>query len=429
MNCIAEKAKNMSDVLTDSVEERYRRLHDHVVEVKDKAKQKMDNIQQNLQELKDKVEKKHAFLLNIARKINKFSDKCEATMKKLNKKCFDAFKKCGKQKKRSANNLQLNYLPPTSHNFTEYKPLRDAFITRISARSYSYKTSTKFDEPHLPVAGQSNETNPKLTRVTPTTSYRLKSFANSSHPDNYNKTAVPKAPYSNTLDYEINEMTSEDAELEDNTPHHVYYQNKSRYSSHPHSETLHTGKVFHVRTRRNIFQKILCFFKDAFSIVMRPICDIIFNSIAYLCNVPKLVTHFITSIILKKFYYLEETIKKNAWIEIDANMTFDRKIVEVRSAKEAAVELEQRLTNRFSFTPFTIIEIADYLKLISLILVYWKTYGYMSTYKSDSSFDNHYIGRFLIKYDRLAESSIFPMKQSDGAKYIQMGQLTMSPEE
>ena len=91
--------------------------------------------------------------------------------------------------------------------------------------------------------------------------------------------------------------------------------------------------------------------------------------------------------------------------------------------------MEQRLTNRFSFTPFAIIEIADYLKLISLILVYWKTYGYMSTYKSDSSFDNHYIGRFLIKYDRLAESSIFPMKQSDGAKYIQMGQLTMSPQE
>ena len=58
MNCIAEKAKNMSDVLTDAVEERYKRLHDHVAEVKDKAKRRMDKIQQNVHELKEKIEKK-----------------------------------------------------------------------------------------------------------------------------------------------------------------------------------------------------------------------------------------------------------------------------------------------------------------------------------------------------------------------------------
>ena len=428
MHCIAEKARNVSDVLTNAVKERYERLHDHVIEVKEKAKQRVDNIQQSLQELKDKVEQKHSFLLNVAKKINQFSDKCVATMTDLNKKCQNVFKTCGKNK-RSTKNLGLDYISPDFHNFTEYQPIKDIFLRNSSVTK---RNVIKSEHSCSRMIRHSAETHSKLTILPQIAQYNLMSLANGSNSDCDMSSieTVPQVNQSGTAN-DINGLSHEDIGglLEDNAPHHVYYQNKSRYNSHPHLETLHTGKVFHLRTRRSIFDFIICFFKAVFSIVLRPICDIIFNSIAYLCKIPKLVTHFITSIILKKFYYLEETVKKNAWIELDADMTFEREIIEVRSAKQAMKELEERLTDRFSFSPFVFLDLADYLKIISFLLVYWRTYVYITTYLSDSSFDNVYIDRFLIRYDKRAEKSIFPIKKSDESKYTIMTRLSMSTQE
>ena len=433
MNCIAEKAKNMSDVLTDAVEERYKRLHDHVNDVKQKAKQRMEKIQQNVQELKDKVEKKHAFLLNVARKINEFSDKCASTMYNLNKKCQNVFKTCGKSK-RSVNNLGLSYTLPVPHNFTDFDVLRETtqkkrFKGLINGHVNNGLTNESCLDTEKVNGRFSRSSLVDLVPQEPT--YRLVPFDNTSEIGNIDNVSVTRGLYSDMPEDIADSLTEESVEnyLVEKTPHHVYYHNKTRYIAHPHSETLHTGKVFHVRTRRNIFSFIICFFKQVFSILLRPLCDIIFNSIAYLCKIPKLVTHFITSIILKKFYYLEETVKKNAWIELDSNMTFEREVVEVRSSKQAAQELEERLMKRFSFSPLMLLNISDFLKIVSYMLVYWRTYQYMATYARDSSFDNHYIDRYLIKYDRKAETSIFPLKRTEGEKYILMSQLAMSPHE
>ncbi|KAL5261743.1 hypothetical protein ACHWQZ_G007447 [Mnemiopsis leidyi] len=431
MNCLAEKAKNMSDVLTDAVEERYKRLHEHVNEVKQKATQRMERIQQSVQELKDKVEKKHAFLLNVARKINEFSEKCASTMNELNDKCQNVFKTCGKSK-RSVRNFEVSETMPDSYNFTDHKELKDPTLIKHWNGLYTVHVKKNLTNETCQDAKKADD---HVRKSAPADldpqepQYRLMSSVNGS--DDFNNVSVSQGLHSEMQKEIIDSLTKESIKdyIEDNTPHHVYYHNKTRYIAHPHSETLHTGKIFHIRTRRSIFSFIICFFKQVFSILLRPLCDIIFNSIAYLCKIPKLVTHFITSIILKKFYYLEETVKKNAWIELDSNMTFEREVVEVRSSKQAALELEERLMKRFSFSPLMLLNFTDFLKVVSYILVYWRTYKYMATYASDTSFDNHYIDRYLIKYDRKAETSIFPLKKSDGEKYLHMSQLAMSPHE
>lgn len=407
MNCLAEKSKNVSDVLANAVKQRFQHLHDHVVGIKQKAEKRVDKIKKSLLEMKSKVERKHGFLLKVAHKINEFANKCMGTMENLNKKCDTVFKSCDTgSKKRSVRKTQLTFKPSIDSSIHE--PYQQ---TQKKQKGFFHNSSKEVSA----VSSFSLDKADSLFRAT--RGYALSSVFNSSTV-NFNE--------------EIGRETRDiHQEFDESIPHHIYYYNKSQYIAHPHKETLHTGKVFHVRSRRNIFELIHCLFKSIFSIILRPMCDIIFNSVRFLCKIPKLITNFITSIVMKKFYYLEKTIKKNTWIEMDANLTFQRDVIAVRSAKKAAEDLKKRFQDRLTInvSPFFLVSISEYLKIISLILVYFTTSKYMSCYKKDSNFDNIYIDTHLLKYDARAISSIFPLKQADAAKYVVISQRRLTEHE
>lgn len=372
MSCIAQKARNVSDIITNNVQERYEKLHDHVVGIKNRTQERLKKIEANLLEVKDKVIKKYGFLLNIVQKVNNFADKCESTMLNLNKKCQDAFKSC--KDKRSADNS----------------------TTELDELTFQDKTKRE----HIPK--------------------QQLQFVEAS-PDDLPIYTVNATTLQPQLDPE---------DFDDMVPHHVYYRNKTRYINHPAYETLHTGKIYHVRVRRGLLDIINCFFKNLFSFIIRPICDIIFNSIAFLCRIPKLLTTFISNIILKKYKYLEQTIKKNAWIEAESSLVFEKDVVAIRGIDAATKELREKLTNRFKMNiPSSWFNAVDYFKLLSLILVYYNTHKYLSTYVQNSSFDNVYIDKTLIKYDRRFPETIFPLKRKNAKKYIRLGQRGMSSEE
>ena len=80
MNCISGTAKNTSGVLVDNVKDRYLKLHNHVLKMKNKTEERMKKISDKLDEVREKVASKHAFLLRVVRKVNEFVDKCSSTM-------------------------------------------------------------------------------------------------------------------------------------------------------------------------------------------------------------------------------------------------------------------------------------------------------------------------------------------------------------
>eukprot|EP00116_Pleurobrachia_bachei_P005268 sb/3465530/ len=92
------------------------------------------------------------------------------------------------------------------------------------------------------------------------------------------------------------------------------YHNKSQFLAHHPVSTLHGGKVYHVRQKR-FWNDVVCFLKKVVGFVARPICSIIFNSINFMCSVPKLLTHFIAGIILQKYEYLQLTFQNNLRLE------------------------------------------------------------------------------------------------------------------
>ena len=65
MNCIAEKARNTSDVMVDSIRGRYTRLHNHVIAMKNRTEERMRNITEKVTEVGVKVKKKYTFLVRV----------------------------------------------------------------------------------------------------------------------------------------------------------------------------------------------------------------------------------------------------------------------------------------------------------------------------------------------------------------------------
>ena len=371
MNCIAGKARNTSDLIVDNVKERYENLHQHILSVKNKTEEKVEQINSQLKDVGEKVAKKYSFLIGVVSKINAFIEKCESTMGDLNGKCQDAFK-------------------------SDCRAKRYAELPNTSPKNLSYTLPRESEHIFIPTEV------PNVVNVANSTSDNSKP-----EPGNVTKSSKPVVR------------------------HHTYYgNNKKRYAEHPSRDTIHTGKIIHYRSKRGIFGKILCFFKNIVGAIIRPICDIIFNSLTYLCRAPKLLTHFISGIVLKKFNYLEQSLKNNMWIEVKSNLTFEKEIVEVRSAHDALRELEDRLADRVDIsTPFWM-SAGDYLKVLTMILVYVNTYFYLQSYWKSSAFDNIYVDRSLVKYDCSVQGkSVFPLHKKDLKKYLQITQRKLLPQE
>ena len=395
MNCIAGKAKNTSDVLVDNVQERYQKLHDHVIKMKNETEERMKKISDKLDDVRGKINSKHAFLLQIVRKINEFVDKCSSTMTDLNDKCESLFK-C--KFKRSAEAQEVTYL-----NFTEYNKTWKDVLFLPQGHDMTSAYLNKSDTNPWQSLDFRNKTN--IAIVVPEDPILLPKLANSSNC--------------------IGNCTHQP---DNATIHNVYYS-KVLYHKHPQDNTVHSGKIFHVRKKR-FFGLLICFFKTILGGVIKPMCKLIFYAMRFLCRLPKFLGHFITGIVLEKFKYVEQSIKQNTWIEVSSDLVFEKEVVEVRSTETAMREFQERVDERYDYAslPFTF-TFLEYLKFGTLLLVYWNAYSYMKNYASDTSYDNIYIDNSLKKMDSKAEETIFPLNFKDQKKYVIMDQKTMSSDE
>ena len=196
----------------------------------------------------------------------------------------------------------------------------------------------------------------------------------------------------------------------------VYYDRES-YKRHDPIDKLYHGKVYHVRQRRGIFGKLWCKIKQLLGFFFKPICKMIFRAIAYICQIPKLLTNFVSGILLGRLSYIQKTIKSNLWIKMDTNLTFSRKVIAVRSKEEAATEFEERIKERFSITFPDVIKLGNIFKALTLSLVYINTFLYLKKYRSSTAFDNLFIGKYFQKFNDTQPVSVLPLSNTEAEKY------------
>ena len=235
--------------------------------------------------------------MGIVNKINEFVEKCEKTMEDLQDKCDDAFK-CGGKDKRATDLLGLTH--DTSD--ADYREMLEAmdedqgfaeYLKLVKRDSQSAANVTDSEDATISVVEELNSLEAKFQ---------------------VNATNIP----------------SQNISPDEYPSTNVYYDKEAYHRHHP-NDTLQNGKVYHVRTRRGFWDNIICIFKTIGGLIARPVCKVIFSAITHLCRVPKLLTHFIGSIMLKRFENLEATVKNNIWMDVNANLTFSRDVVEVRS--------------------------------------------------------------------------------------------------